>query len=350
MFLALTLALAVIFGAAGGGLFVEAFVGVNPSSLTPQKSATPALEVVSSRVGEERRAGYSRNRWERLLGWRAAGYLPRAANSVLLCAISYSLLGRLLLSCRFKVEEVGRRDLDEASQLCVRVFFGREDTPWKAAQLRQLYSEQYGDLKSRCMKVRENIMFKMVDTMCVTTLGLLLYGSFFSPLFSSHFSLSDCNQMVGFVEVGAQPGTKYGMGESVPELDIRPVISNLAVDPEWRRCGLGSELVAACEETVRQWGYDEMVLQVEEDNESAIRFYERLGFAQLFVDRAARRYDTSGFLLTNVRTSKVTMRKQIASVAAPHAKGIFWALESFFRPVFGGGGGTTWTDGSLDIM
>lgn len=49
--------------------------------------------------------------------------------------------------------------------------------------------------------------------------------------------------------------------------------------------------------------------KVEEDNEPALAFYRGLGFDSLFVDRAARRYDTSGFLLQNVRTSKLTMRK-----------------------------------------
>lgn len=49
--------------------------------------------------------------------------------------------------------------------------------------------------------------------------------------------------------------------------------------------------------------------KVEEDNKAALEFYNRLGFKTLFVDRAARRYDTSGFLLQNVRTSKLTMRK-----------------------------------------
>lgn len=49
--------------------------------------------------------------------------------------------------------------------------------------------------------------------------------------------------------------------------------------------------------------------KVEEDNVDALAFYGGVGFDTLFVDRAARRYDTSGFLLQNVRTSKLTMRK-----------------------------------------
>lgn len=49
--------------------------------------------------------------------------------------------------------------------------------------------------------------------------------------------------------------------------------------------------------------------KVEEDNEAALAFYRGKSFKKLFVDKAARRYDTSGFLLQNVRTSKLTMRK-----------------------------------------
>ena len=47
------------------------------------------------------------------------------------------------------------------------------------------------------------------------------------------------NEIVGFIEVSTQPGTKYGMGDNVPEADVRPVISNLAVAPRVRRYGIG---------------------------------------------------------------------------------------------------------------
>lgn len=44
-------------------------------------------------------------------------------------------------------------------------------------------------------------------------------------------------------------------------------------------------------------------------NADALAFYKSRGFESLFIDRGARRYDTSGFLLQNVLTSKITMRK-----------------------------------------
>ncbi|CAM9177010.1 unnamed protein product [Pylaiella littoralis] len=186
---------------------------------------------------------------------------------------------------RFRVVLAGRGDLDEAGALCIRVFFGQPDSPWKAAQLRQLTKEQGQDLESRCNR-KESVMFKAIDT-------------------------RRKNAMVGFVEVSETSGTKYGMGSGVPVADTRPVVSNLAVDPQERRSGVGTALMEACEDLVKTWNLEEIILQVEEDNEAALAFYGGMGFNSLFVDRAARRYDTSGFLLQNVRTSKITMRKAL---------------------------------------
>lgn len=69
-------------------------------------------------------------------------------------------------STRFKVVLAGREDLDEAGALCIKVFFGQPDSPWKAAQLRQLTKEQGQDLESRCNR-KESVMFKAIDTRCV---------------------------------------------------------------------------------------------------------------------------------------------------------------------------------------
>ena len=69
--------------------------------------------------------------------------------------------------------------------------------------------------------------------------------------------------MVGFIEVSQSSGWKYGMGGGVPLADTRPVVSNLAVDPRVRRCGIGSALMDACEDVVKKWCFDEMILQVQ---------------------------------------------------------------------------------------
>jgi ribosomal-protein-alanine N-acetyltransferase len=47
---------------------------------------------------------------------------------------------------------------------------------------------------------------------------------------------------------------------------------------EWRRGGLGGQLLARAEQKVREAGVERMGLHVAVDNEAAIRFYERLGY------------------------------------------------------------------------
>ena len=54
-----------------------------------------------------------------------------------------------------------------------------------------------------------------------------------------------------------------------------------------------------------------MVLQVEEDNTDAIRFYKKRGWTFLYADPTCRRFDTSGFFLKESRITKYAMVKQI---------------------------------------
>jgi ribosomal-protein-alanine N-acetyltransferase len=61
---------------------------------------------------------------------------------------------------------------------------------------------------------------------------------------------------------------------------------------EWRRGGLGGQLLARAEQKVREAGVGRMGLHVAVDNEAAIRFYERLGYQCIGV--AKRFYREAG--------------------------------------------------------
>ncbi len=56
-------------------------------------------------------------------------------------------------------------------------------------------------------------------------------------------------------------------------------ILRLAVGARWRRRGLATALLGRAWETLRARGVGRCFLEVREDNEAAIRFYERSGFA-----------------------------------------------------------------------
>ncbi|MGL5078914.1 MAG: GNAT family N-acetyltransferase [Waterburya sp.] len=57
-----------------------------------------------------------------------------------------------------------------------------------------------------------------------------------------------------------------------------PYISNLAVKKDYRRFGIGSQLLARCEQIALDWGYQETRLHVLDDNNSAKQLYKNNGY------------------------------------------------------------------------
>jgi ribosomal protein S18 acetylase RimI-like enzyme len=57
-----------------------------------------------------------------------------------------------------------------------------------------------------------------------------------------------------------------------------PYISNLAVKKDYRRLGIGSQLLAKCEQIALDWGYQETRLHVLDDNNSAKQLYQNNGY------------------------------------------------------------------------
>jgi GNAT superfamily N-acetyltransferase len=101
-------------------------------------------------------------------------------------------------------------------------------------------------------------------------------GWLIAPLFIPSGAYSE-----GFVweEDGAIVGNA-----SLHEVEGAPgrfVLANVAVDPACRRRGIGRALVQASLDFARQRGASEVLLQVEADNEAAIRLYTGLGFRVL---------------------------------------------------------------------
>jgi GNAT superfamily N-acetyltransferase len=58
-----------------------------------------------------------------------------------------------------------------------------------------------------------------------------------------------------------------------------PYISNLAVHKNYRRQGIGSKLLAKCEQIALDWGYNETHLHVLDNNHSAQQLYSQNGYS-----------------------------------------------------------------------
>lgn len=97
---------------------------------------------------------------------------------------------------------------------------------------------------------------------------------------------------------------------------LRPIIENLAVKPEYRRDGIGVDLVNACEKAVRNWipKHDEIYAQVEEGNTSALKLFGNCGYASLFVDPTCKKVTIEDTLFARQSAvPKVMFRKFVSN-------------------------------------
>ncbi|USZ68140.1 GNAT family N-acetyltransferase [Halorussus salilacus] len=78
-------------------------------------------------------------------------------------------------------------------------------------------------------------------------------------------------EVVGFVSFGVESG-RYEQDTT------RGVVQNIYVAPECRREGVGSELLAAAEESLVESGVETLTLEVMADNDAAREFYRCRGY------------------------------------------------------------------------
>lgn len=228
--------------------------------------------------------------------------------------------------------------------MCIDVFFneqkdvsrneeGKKQTPpWKAMQLAYLRNFQEGDILAR-NAFNKDLLVDLIVARRVYPISdatyvneNLLYDE--SQIYNLENNWSGgrgyaIGEIIGYSEVSEK---NFGLGgnfDSDQRRDNkrnerpRPFLSNLSVIEDARRSGVGSRLLDACEECVRDWNvpdYTEIVLQVEEDNLAAIQFYKRRGWEFVFADPTCRRYDTSVFFLKESRVTKYAMIKRLDAV------------------------------------
>jgi ribosomal protein S18 acetylase RimI-like enzyme len=65
-------------------------------------------------------------------------------------------------------------------------------------------------------------------------------------------------------------------------------VSNLAVKPTFRRCGVASQLLLACDRVAWRWGFTDIYLHVLEENQSARALYEKIGYQLAGMDFSPR--------------------------------------------------------------
>ncbi|MBV5257920.1 GNAT family N-acetyltransferase [Synechococcus moorigangaii CMS01] len=86
--------------------------------------------------------------------------------------------------------------------------------------------------------------------------------------------------IVGMVEISV----RYLQAVAIAPTKV-PYISNLAVNPQYRRLGIARRLLTRCETQVRYWNYCSVALHVLENNEAAKQLYLSCGYDVKYAER-----------------------------------------------------------------
>lgn len=241
----------------------------------------------------------------------------------------------------------------EISEMCIQVFFNEDNTTnedetrtkekkqfftkeWQLAYLRRL---QYSDLRTKTfMRLSPKMaMFaarrvepestsdsQKQQREVINDRSKILNPQRLPPSANGSYV---AGEIIGFCEIALRriglPASEedrvvLDAGETVVVsteggvVPYRPFLTNLAVTKYARKSGVGSALLQTCENTiVSSWNASEILLQVEDDNTKAIEFYLKRGWKEIFADPTTKRYDTNGFFLREIRSTKVCMRKSL---------------------------------------
>ncbi|MGB3766734.1 MAG: GNAT family N-acetyltransferase [Phormidesmis sp.] len=107
---------------------------------------------------------------------------------------------------------------------------------------------------------------------------LKTHSSQYACLVAAKVSLTDSKQMsagavVGTIEIAQRPCETWRLFPP-----RRAYLSNLAVDPTYRRQGAAKQLLHTCERVALQWGFHHTYLHVMADNQAAQALYAQAGY------------------------------------------------------------------------
>lgn len=151
-----------------------------------------------------------------------------------------------------RVRFAGLDDLSDLAALLTRSFHPQDSWLGWLAPVFQL--GLYQDLRGR-------LLAKAANTACLVAVHPHTAQPNLAP------------ELVGTVEVAVKSSLPWQ-----PFLFRYPYISNLAVERQYRRQGIGRQLLLACEPPVREWGYKNLYLHVLETNQPAQQLYAQVGY------------------------------------------------------------------------
>ena len=221
-------------------------------------------------------------------------------------------------------------DVLNGAELCIEVFFVDDDennnsvsSMIRRMNTKKLLRKHSYDLLNRFVRrPKDDCMVKAVQTNTGEMIGYaeIFVSQLDSSIYRDYVERSPAQQRLLEVDgkiflpkianlaggLVAYPLSTYVLptlskSSHTPSQNIPAIVLKSA-----RQQGIGKQLVRACLQQARAWGFEQVVLTVDVDNIEGRSFYKRLGFEEMITDMSEKRYDISaGPWLTTVRAPKV---------------------------------------------
>lgn len=180
----------------------------------------------------------------------------------------------------FRLRAVERSDVNELATLCTDSFFGTHelaDGPIIFVQrllilmrVRKQLARRVGFEEEEDRECRLVVAEDVRSGRLIGCLDLAVH-------------VYDRDQQRFYLQVDTMPPTPGGpLGPfERSKYAWRPYLASVAVAKAERRRGVARRLVAEAELVAKQWGYNELFLEVAQSNEAALGFYSRAGYRKV---------------------------------------------------------------------
>ncbi len=187
--------------------------------------------------------------------------LPRRLGRPLLCA-----------PANIRVRVVEPSDLTQLAELCTSALYGEadiwKDGPIAVAQRRQILQGQRKALARRIDLEGD------AESLFLVAMEPSKYGERVCGCLDLAVHVFDAEERRFELERDAMPAAA-----AADRYRWSPYMASIAVAAADRRGGIGRQMVQTAEAWAERNGYTEMMLEVSERNEAAIRFHERGGYS-----------------------------------------------------------------------
>ena len=191
----------------------------------------------------------------------------------------------------------------------VDMFFGPCKNLFQAAMLYQIRSAlTIQSVERRLLPIKQRLdLLVIIDNDLSSDINLYSQNSFIGFIQISVITINDYEtDMINYCQNNNNKNNIIKLNNKY----VLAKIFNLCIRNEYRKLGLGTQLLDCVCKKAKLWGFKNVILEVETDNISAIKLYRKYGFIEIFKTNF-QAYDISGYFLNRIEKKSILMSKDI---------------------------------------